>query len=854
VLVAGGRAREAAGAWAAAAARHPGDGELQAGLFEAGCWAQDWAAAQAAAMRLSKMMHAAKGGEEAPAAAWRAATATVLQAEGEAEAAEARGGDACASNLLARRLATAMVGKLSAGEAAPKLTPQARAVVGVVEGWAAGGEVVAAAAAPPPPPPPPAGWEAVDAALLTLLPLVEEGEEETPAAFPPLPDRLAAAEGALAAATAGDPTATRPALLAACELGRRRLVLAKGDPAKAEAATGLASTIAAYVAASGAAAPAAAADVRRAVGALAGPGGGGPSAASDLASALDVVIPCPPLPTTAAGWAAVLAAEQVKADAGWVGEEGAADPAAGAARLLTLATSALGNRAGDTPEAASPTTSAGVELACLGAGVLVRAAAISADLASAAALLGAASGVVGAAVAAAPRSPPALLAWAALSALAAHAGGTADACKALELKHVLLDSLAGHLAGPCHEAAGDARRAAGLTALTSTFHATARPEVGGAIKAACDGGNWGTAVDLAAFARRLGRSHARAVAAGRGAGWRVWGVDAFGDASALASAAKAALADLDAACPDGTPPLSTAPPASLGPLAARLTFSEDLRDRPAWFPPPLESCSGCEVAAWWAARGSAGGTAPAALPFAAQWWARSGGSRSPHPGAVAWREGRRGAVVRAWLLPRLVVGVIEGDASGLAEMVTAWEASLVNAVSAATVSPDTAAATTLWRAAAAVAGGGGGEAALLGAAASALEAGAASTGPALAAAMAAPGLALGSATGPALGVARIAWLAGVFAGAWGERAGGLAGAATEALRTLEGVARAPKAAWWGGAAAKKVAASIIAAQPGLVEFSAAAGDPGAAARAVVAALEGGIAAAGAVAEVAGRKK
>ena len=74
VLQTGGRAAAAASLYREAAAGAPCDADRQAGLLGAACLALDYASVQVAAIRLQRLEH----GE---AAAWRAASATALQAQ-----------------------------------------------------------------------------------------------------------------------------------------------------------------------------------------------------------------------------------------------------------------------------------------------------------------------------------------------------------------------------------------------------------------------------------------------------------------------------------------------------------------------------------------------------------------------------------------------------------------------------------------------------------------------------------------------------------------------------------------------------------------------------------------------------
>jgi len=438
------------------------------------------------------------------------------------------------------------------------------------------------------------------------------------------------------------------------------------------------------------------------------------------------------------------------------------DPAAPSACLALL------------PPTPAPDAAPSIELALLSAASHVAASRAAPPGERAARPLLRALAAVSAATLLDPQAPAPRLAAASLAGLLGDGAGCARECDALALKHVLLDTVASHLALPPLLAAGvegggaaeghvGARSQTPLLRSTLAFHATTATEVGSALAAAFEAGSLSVALDLALFADRLDRSRAGAAAdaeAGAAA------VEAAAPAGARAAAAAAA-----GAAEGGSP--------WLAPEAA-LEFNDDLSVRPSWLAPPAGDLM-ASAAAWWEEEEEAGGDC---------WWARHAAAAGDTPAAVAWRANAMGAIVRRALLPGLVSAALAGE-PGAADRMDASAAAW-----AATCAPDEPegcptlsrvaldAQSALWRAAVQVVAARTNAGDAAGAAAALAEAGrcfvdAAHTCAAALAARDGPLLTRGS-WGAALALARAAGVAAACAGDW---IGGCGARDTFLLRT-----------------------------------------------------------------------
>lgn len=359
-----------------------------------------------------------------------------------------------------------------------------------------------------------------------------------------------------------------------------------------------------------------------------------------------------------------------------------------------------------------------------------------------------------------PKAPAPRIAAASLAGALGDRSACAAAGAALALKHVLLDTVAGHLTLPPLLAAGvegggGPSSSPSLLQATRAFHATAAAEVGSAMVAAFDAGSFAVALALAAFAGRLARSRAGAAADVEAA---AAAVEAAAPGGARAAAAAAAAA---AASPWADPD-----------AARSLDFNDDLSVRPAWLAPPAGDLA-TSVAAWWEEEADRAGC----------WWARHAAAAGESSCAAAWRMSATGAIVRRALLPRLVAAALAAEPGRVAAAAAAWAATCPPVDPAhppplSRVALDAQGA--LWRAAVDVAAGRSGAAATALAAAGQAFTDAASTAAIALASRDAPLLTHGC-WGAALALARAAGVAAACADGWLEKCGGGDGALTVAV-------------------------------------------------------------------------
>ena len=422
------------------------------------------------------------------------------------------------------------------------------------------------------------------------------------------------------------------------------------------------------------------------------------------------------------------------------------------------------------------------------------------------------------------RAPAPRLAAAALAGALGDAASVHAHFLALSLKHVLLDTVAGHLVLPPLLATGDARTSAHVTSLTLAMHAGATSEVGTSLTAAFDAGYYSVAVDLARFAAFLRASRAHAAAAVAQAVARVEGAAVEGVAE-LKAACAASVADLRRA---GWAVLVGDDDAS--PSSSTFTWTDDLVTRPHWLPP-----AGCDdrlaVASWWAA----GGDVP---PPSTAWWCRHGAAAADTRHADTWRRACTASLTRRACVPWLTAAVLGGqDVRSVVKRV--WGGGDGDAASLPTdqplhTLPDTVAA-TFWRAAAATTVAlHGGDAAATTTDAAALLTLAATAMTHAGATIASTldhrdtGLLIGGAWGPALAVAHTAALAAACAGTWKGKGGGdelrqAILAYTASIRTaMDRLAEAARAAPARGTATA-VAAALAAGHGAVIGWVSAAG-------------------------------
>ncbi|GFR48749.1 hypothetical protein Agub_g10707 [Astrephomene gubernaculifera] len=342
------------------------------------------------------------------------------------------------------------------------------------------------------------------------------------------------------------------------------------------------------------------------------------------------------------------------------------------------------------------------ELPVLAAAALVTSATLAApsDAAAAVPYLLAAYGALSDAVRHRPYGAGMRISAAALATLLAAPAAAAGHLYKLDIKHIQLDSLGGHLLLPPLLAwpvggSDAASVASGQSSASSSaqvsLHRALRDtralfedharDAGETLFTAYNHGMYTKILEFNAFRERLAAAHTLAVVRSEevlgdclnslrsGAGGAAAGAAAGTGSSTAAGGGSGAAAGADSSAGGGDALHAAAAAVAAGtqrmgemPTEGSLRFNWDLSTRPTWLPPCAASPS-LQPLEWWRSRAS-GETR--GQGYGRCWWSATSAAEATCPAAAAWRAALTSATAHRWLLSHCVAGTAGAGQPGSA--------------------------------------------------------------------------------------------------------------------------------------------------------------------------------------------